>query len=157
MKRRIILLTVPAAALSVAGFTAAQAAVPMTTHDSGAGRTGDERVYDPSTLTPVPNGGGLIAPDGTNVCAEDPGNVVGPDGTYLCFTGVVAGPGGTGAGTPEYQEPQVGGTNTGVNVDTGVPAEWSTPVGEFALTGTALAAATGAGWIVVRRRSASGS
>lgn len=157
MKRRSILLTVPAAAVSVAGFTAAHAAVPMTTHDAGAGRTGNERVYDPSTLTPVPNGGGLIAPDGTNVCAEDPGNVVGPDGTYLCFTGVVAGPGGTGAGTPEFQEPPVSGTNPGVNVDTGVPVERSSPVGELTLAGAALAAATGAGWTVVRRRTASGS
>lgn len=97
MKLRSALMTVPAAAvLTFGGLTAAHAVEP-----AAAGPAGQQRVYDPSTLIAVPNGRGLLAPDGTNICdVPDPLNVVDAEGTNICFTGVVAGPGTTGSQTP---------------------------------------------------------
>ena len=163
------LMTVPAAAvLTLGGVTAVHAQEPAP---SVGGSTGQERVYDPSTLIAVPHGGGLLAPDGTNICAvPDPFNVVDAHGTNICFTGVVAGPGGTDqpAGGPTWLPPHTGvvaGPGTAGapqiaqmpvgGVDTGVSTEASSTAGQL-VPGLSVAGAltlAGIALLVVHRRS----
>lgn len=118
-------------------------------------------MYDPSTLIAVPNGGGLLAPDGTNICdVPDPFNVVDAQGTAICFTGVVAGPGGTDQPSdgPTWLPPNTGvvaGPGTADQIehrpvggaDTGVAAEPSSTTSAL-VPGLGLAAALALGGVI---------
>jgi hypothetical protein len=75
-------------------------------------------IVDPTTVTIVP--GGVITPDGTDLCTANPGSIVFPDGRYPCYINFVQTYGVNP--TPEdgiYETSQVaqlpvGGADTGV-------------------------------------------
>ena len=70
-------------------------------------------VVDPNTVTFVT--GGVLAADGTNLCAVNPGSIVFPDGTYPCFIDFES-PGPDAA--PQVGQMPVGGVDTGVATQT---------------------------------------
>jgi hypothetical protein len=76
-------------------------------------------VVDPGTVTLIP--GGVLAADGSDLCAADPGSIVFPDGRYPCFIGFeqvwVTNPAPQGLPVPQVTQVPVGGADTGVPAD----------------------------------------
>lgn len=77
-------------------------------------------VIDPNAVTIVQ--GGVIAADGSDLCAENPGSIVFPDGRYPCYINFTQTyttnpiPPYLTAPEPQVAQLPVGGADTGVNV-----------------------------------------
>jgi hypothetical protein len=69
-------------------------------------------IVDPATVTQVV-GKGVFGPDGTNLCAVNPGSIAFPDGTYPCFTGLEGLPGLPTPPQPQVTQMPAGGADTG--------------------------------------------
>ncbi|MHA7140981.1 hypothetical protein [Arthrobacter sp. Bz4] len=100
-------------------------------------------VVDPDTVTFVT--GGVIAADGTNLCAVNPGSIVFPDGTYPCFIDFRS-PDPDPA--PQVGQMPVGGVDTGVATPAGRLAA-ATP----AAAGIAAAGGLAAAIVLLRQRA----
>ncbi|GAA1124384.1 hypothetical protein [Arthrobacter flavus] len=103
-------------------------------------------VVDPDTVTFVT--GGVIAADGTNLCAVNPGSIVFPDGTYPCFIDFRS---PDPAPAPQVGQLPVGGVDTGVVTPTGRP-DAATPVA----AGVAAVGGLAAAIMLLRQRAVRG-
>lgn len=112
-------------------------------------------VVDPNAVTIVP--GGVITPDGTDLCVDNPGSIVFPDGRYPCYInfvqtyGVVPPLEGGTENAPQVAEMPVGGADTGVEGISG-PGVASGSVLSSGLLGGGILAAGAALALQTRRR-----
>ncbi|MHA7294876.1 hypothetical protein [Arthrobacter sp. HLT1-21] len=116
---KTIALAAVAASLALPGATAAMAAP----EESMFVPFDEATVVDPDTVTFVT--GGLLAADGTNLCATNPGSIVFPDGTYPCFIDFTS---PDPDPVPQVGQMPVGGVDTGVAVRAIVQPDDAIPI-----------------------------
>jgi hypothetical protein len=144
---------------SAAAGCALAAAVLMGTAGAATAAPEDPRIVpfeqativDPATVTQVV-GRGVIGPDGTNLCAVNPGSIAFPDGTYPCFTGLEGLPGLPTPPQPQVTQIPAGGADTGAKI-TGIAVSRTTDETDITLAVSAAALLGASTLVALRRRS----